>query len=75
MDNKQEKNDNSKDIYTPTGNKNQTLITDYFKSVNKETIIKGYNPKNNHYHCVECGIDMGNYPGQLCRYTWCDGIY
>ena len=56
-------------------NKSQTLITDYFKPVNKEIIIKGYNPKTNHYHCVDCGIDMGNYPGQLCRTSWCDGIY
>ena len=63
------------------------LITDYFKpiaknvipitSVNPNTehvIIKGYNPITNHYHCCDCGVDMGNYEGQLCRYSWCDGI-
>jgi len=54
--------------------KSQTFITDYFKSDNKKVIIKGYNPKTNHYHCCECGIDMGNYPGQLCRYDRCYGI-
>jgi hypothetical protein len=41
----------------------KSLITDYFKPI----IIKGYNSKTTHYHCLECGRDMGNYPGQLCR--------
>ena len=31
-------------------------------------------PITNHYHCCDCGVDMGNYEGQLCRYSWCDGI-
>lgn len=46
-----------------------SLITDYFRPV----IVKGYNPKTNHFHCLECGVDMGNYPGQLCRKSYCDG--
>ena len=69
---------------------NNKLITDYFKPIKSEIskgieseiikgscpeIIKGYNPKTNHNHCLECGIDMGNYPGQLCRKSFCDGIY
>ncbi len=56
--------------------KTNTLITDYFKPIIKsETepkIIKGYNPKNDHYHCLECGADMGKYQGQLCRKSYCD---
>ena len=50
------------------------LITDYFKSVPKNKIIKGYNPLTDHYHCLECGRDMGDYPGQLCRKTFCDNF-
>ena len=67
-----DKQDN-KYISLPTKSNNK-LITDYFKPIN-EKIIKGFNPKTNHYHCLECGIDMGNYPGQLCRKSFCDGIY
>lgn len=51
--------------------KTQQLITYYFKPIKKK-VIKGYNPKTNNYHCLECGIDMGNYPGQLCRKWYCD---
>lgn len=53
-----------------------TLITNYFKPKTKleikPEIIKGYNPKTEHFHCVECGADMGNYQGQLCRKSYCD---
>jgi hypothetical protein len=53
-----------------------TLITDYFKPKNEQEpkiqIIKGYNPITEHFHCVECGADMGNYQGQLCRKSYCD---
>jgi len=53
-----------------------TLITDYFKPKSYMEpiieIIKGYNPKTEHFHCVECGADMGNYQGQLCRKSYCD---
>ncbi len=53
-----------------------TLITDFFKPKNeqeaKPEIIKGYNPKTEHFHCLECGADMGNYQGQLCRKSYCD---
>jgi hypothetical protein len=56
--------------------KTNTLITDYFKPIIKPKtepkIIKGYNPKTDHYHCLECGADMGNYQGQLCRKSYCD---
>ena len=65
-----EKQDN-KYISLPAKSNNK-LITDYFKPVIK--IIKGFNTETNHYHCLECGIDMGNYPGQLCRKSFCDGI-
>jgi hypothetical protein len=51
--------------------KSQRLITYYFKPIKKE-VIKGYNQETTHYHCLECGIDMGNYPGQLCRKWYCD---
>ena len=37
-----------------------------FKPVIKEQI------KTSNYHCLECGVDMGNYPGQLCRKWYCD---
>jgi hypothetical protein len=54
----------------------QELITDYFKPVKKEIkkeVIKGYNPKTGHTHCLECGADMGLSNGQLCRKSFCDG--
>jgi len=55
-----------------------TLITDYFKPKpepkpeTKPEIIKGYNPITEHFHCLECGADMGNYQGQLCQKSYCD---
>jgi len=52
-------------------NKDQKLITDYFKPV--KIIIKGYNSKTGHNHCLECGVDMGFSNGQLCRKSYCDG--
>ena len=73
MDNNEE-NNNSKDIYRPSDYKYQTLITDFFKSEGREIKIKGYNSKTGHYHCHECGVDMGNYPGQLCRKSFCDNF-
>ena len=63
---------------TETNNKSQKLITDFFKPADieiKVEIVKGYNHNTGHFHCLECGIDMGNYPGQLCRKSFCDGIY
>jgi hypothetical protein len=65
-------NQNNKYVSLPINSKNK-LITDYYKPVKK--IIKGYNQKTNHFHCLECGIDMGNYQGQLCRKSFCDGVY
>ena len=74
----------------PSKSKKQTLLTAFFKpsdeeivkDYNKEIvkdynkeIVKGYNNKTGHYHCFECGVDMGNYPGQLCKKSFCDGIY
>jgi hypothetical protein len=47
--------------------KTQLLITQFFKPIIKEEI------KTSHYHCLECGVDMGDYPGQLCRKWYCDG--
>jgi hypothetical protein len=50
----------------------QTLITDYFKYINKSKKIYGYNIINNSWHCLTCGIDMGiNNPRQLCGKTFC----
>ena len=51
-------------------NKEQTLITKFFKPVINEE--KEYDENN---YCLECGRNMGNYPGQLCGKTYCDGIY
>jgi hypothetical protein len=53
--------------------KSQVLITKFFKpkELNKEP-VKGYNSLTSHYHCLECGVDMGDYPGQLCRKSFCD---
>ena len=60
----------------PNKKENYTLITDYFKPKIKPEpkieVIKGYNPITNHFHCLECGADMGNYQGQLCRKSYCD---
>jgi predicted nucleic-acid-binding Zn-ribbon protein len=51
-------------------NKEQTLITQFFKPVIKEEKEYDY-----HNYCLECGGDMGDYPGQLCCKTYCGGIY
>jgi len=47
--------------------KSQTLITQFFKPIIKEQQVKTSN------YCLECGVDMGDYPGQLCRKSFCDG--
>ena len=50
---------------------NQKFITDYFKKIKKDKIF-GYNPKTNSWHCLECGVNMGNNnPRQLCGKTYC----
>jgi len=51
----------------------QKSITDYFKPIVKNQIIKGYNSLTNNFHCLECGVNMGKNPSQLCRKSWCDG--
>ncbi len=62
-------------------NLKQKLITDYFsknKSNNDSNPnqiipkIYGYNESNGHWHCTECGEDMGpNNPRQLCGKNRC----
>jgi hypothetical protein len=55
-----------------TKEKIQTKITDYFKK--KSNKIYGYNIKTKEWHCLECGISMGQQnPRQLCRKYYCDG--
>ena len=52
--------------------KKQTLITDFFVKKNNENLIKGYNIKTKSWHCLECGIDMGqNNSRQLCGKSRC----
>jgi rubrerythrin len=49
-----------------------TLITDYYKSVQKINKVYGYNLKTDEWHCIVCGISMGrNNPRQLCGKTKC----
>jgi hypothetical protein len=51
----------------------QTLITDFFKIIEK--IVYGYNPKTESWHCLQCGRDMGpQNPRQLCGKTRCNYI-
>lgn len=52
----------------------QTIITNYFKKINKK--IYGYDPENNNWHCIECGANMGpNNPRQLCGKYICIKYY
>ena len=54
----------------------QKLITDFYKPVQiNKPIIRGYNSETNDWHCLGCGIAMGqNNPRQYCRKTWCPDI-
>ena len=65
----------------------QTYITQYFiekdekddndnneneKNKNKKNIIRGYNPRTDSWHCIECGIDMGKMNSrQFCGKIYC----
>jgi len=46
-------------------NKIQTKITDYYKK--SDEIVSGYNEKTDNWHCLECKINMGKNPSQLCK--------
>jgi hypothetical protein len=37
----------------------------------RNNVILGYNPETNHWHCIQCGEDMGNNSRQLCGKTFC----
>lgn len=40
---------------------------------NNEKKVYGYNSQTDSWHCLSCGIDMGqNNPRQLCGKTYCD---
>ncbi len=48
---------------------NPNLLVD---NINK---IYGFNPETGSWHCLECGIDMGQTnPRQLCKKTYCGRI-
>jgi len=50
----------------------QQKITKYFKIIDKHRKIYGYNHLTNEWHCIECGISMGeNNPRQLCGKYYC----
>ena len=48
----------------------QTVITEFFKKKR----VKGYNSETGSWHCVECGVDMGEMnPRQYCGKWTCYG--
>jgi hypothetical protein len=53
--------------------KNQKLLTDYYKNKEKDhmKVYYGYNDKTGHWHCLDCGIDMGDNSRQLCGKYYC----
>jgi len=66
-------------------NNNKTmkkLITDYYKPItyisiekSQNNLIKGYNIDTDEWHCLSCGISMGqNNPRQLCKKSYCETI-
>lgn len=68
-------------IIKPKKRLRQTVITEYFnknenenenKRENKK--IKGYNYETGSWHCIECGVDMGEMnPRQYCGKWICYG--
>jgi len=63
-----------KNMAKKTKNSNQKLLTDYYKSADKEkneTKIYGFNEKTNQWHCLDCGTNMGDNPRQLCGKYYC----
>lgn len=63
---------NKENQIKPNNNKKvDKLITDFFQPIIKEELVKGYNPKTDNTHCLECGIDMGYSNRQLCGKSRC----
>ena len=54
---------------------NQKLLTDYYKKEKKDYKIYGFNNKTGHWHCLECGMDIGDNPRQLCGKYYCINNY
>ena len=58
----------------------QTKLTDFYKiikiiNIYKEIKIYGYNDLTGSWHCVSCGIDMGEMnPRQYCRKAYCENM-
>ena len=61
----------------------QTKMTDFYKYkpkhrvlnkiIDKNKKVYGYNRKTDSWHCIQCGIDMGQeHPRQLCRKYYCE---
>lgn len=62
---------------------NQTKITDFYKYkmskkilnrlIDKKNKVYGYNKDTDSWHCIQCGIDMGQEnPRQLCGKWICN---
>ena len=72
-------------IKTKSKRKIQSLITDFveIKDIGKcvseqknKTLVYGFNPQTDSWHCLECGEDMGKTnPRQLCGKTYCYNKY
>lgn len=63
-------NKSSKKIKKPDNN--QKLLTDFFLIQSEEyKIVYGFNSKTSHWHCLQCGSDMGDNPRQLCGKYYC----
>jgi hypothetical protein len=61
-----------------TKSSNQKLLTDYYnyKDENKHENQKiyGFNNNTGHWHCLDCGLDMGCNSRQLCGKYYCVNI-
>jgi hypothetical protein len=71
-------------IIKPKKRLTQTVITDYYKTkkdnldIDKENKednrVRGYNSETGSWHCIECGVDMGEMnPRQYCGKWICYG--
>lgn len=56
------------DYYIKNDGYKQTLITDYYKT----KLVYGFNPDTFSWHCLGCGVDMGQTnPRQFCMKSFC----
>ena len=73
-------------VIKPKKKLKQTVITDYYQKKEEEKEdekeeekeknkkVRGYNSQTGSWHCIECGVDMGEMnPRQYCGKWICHG--